>query len=147
MEQLILKNVKVLFTEFKNKDFGSSITIDVADDKIRSSVEEFVKEKNIKGGKLNVKDYTNPDTKEETKQLTLKLAEFASVLTANEELEGIDAIASQARKIGLGRGAVVDLVYSPFEYDNNFGKGVSASITAIKITTPAVSKNAADLLK
>lgn len=148
MESLNLKGVKVLFTEYNNADFGSSITLDVTDDSVRTEVEKFYTENNINKGVAKIKEYTNTETGETTKQYTIKLAEFVEVLPEGAEktgiIRGIDEVAKVARDIKLGRGATINIAIRPYEYNNTFGTGISASAVAIVIVKGADFKSAFD---
>lgn len=148
MESLTLKNVKVLFTEFENPNFGSSLTLDVTDDEVRKSIEDFYKKNSINKGVAKIKDYTNPETKETTKQFTIKIAEFVELVPENgsrdDALKGIREIASLARDIKFGRGAIINVAIRSYEYNNSFGAGVSASAVAVVIVKSADFKNALD---
>lgn len=142
--KLILKNVKLLFIEIKDKDFGSSITIDVTDDAIRNTIEEFY---NKEGLKPKFKDYTNKETGITTKQYSIKLATFVNVQDEAGNDYNLDALEVKAHDIKLGFGAEVNVAIRTYEYDNKFGKGKSASVSAMKIVKGAeIKDDMADLM-
>lgn len=128
--KLILKDVKLLFVEIKDKDFGSSITIDVTEDNLRKAIEEYYKAEGITP---KFKDYTNKETGVTTKQYSVKLASFVTVLDEAGAEYDLDALETKARDIKFTFGSHVNVAIRAYEYDNKFGKGKSASATAVKI--------------
>lgn len=148
MESLNLKGVKVLFTEYNNKDFGSSVTLDVTNDEVRSAIEKFYADNNINKGVAKIKEYTNTETGETTKQYSVKLADFVEVVpegkTREESIKGVDELAKVARDNKFGRGAIVNIAIRTYEYNNNFGQGISASAVAIVVVKGAEFKSALD---
>lgn len=122
--ELILTHVKVLFAELKDKGFGRNITIDATDPTIKSTIESWVTANNINGGKVKFKDYTNKDGVTTT-QYQLRLSDYTIIDGKNGETEA-----------ELGYGAIINLKARSFEYDNKFGKGVSANLKAIYIIEP-----------
>ena len=135
--KLILKNVKALFVEIKDKDFGSSITIDVTDDAVRSEIEQFF---TSNGLTPKFKDYTSKKG-ELTRQCSIKLAQFIKVQDVAGAEYDLDDLETKAREIGLAFGSIVNIAIRPYEYDNKFGKGKSASVSAIKIVKGAELKD------
>lgn len=148
MESLNLKGVKVLFTEYNNKDFGSSVTLDVTNDEVRSAIEKFYVDNNINKGVAKIKEYTNTETGVTTKQYSVKLADFVEVVpegkTKEESIKGVDELAKVARENNFGRGAIVNIAIRTYEYNNNFGQGISASAVAIVVVKGAEFKSALD---
>ena len=136
--KLIVKDVKTLFVEIKDKDFGSSITIDVTDDAIRNEIEQFY---TSNGLSPKFKDYTNKKTGEVTKQCSIKLASFVKVQDEAGVEFTLDELEDKAKIVGLGFGSIINLAIRPYEYDNKFGKGKSASVSAIKIVKNAEFKD------
>lgn len=130
-KELTLKHVNVLFAELVDKGYGRNITIDVTAPAILNAITTW---SNANGIKLKVKDYTDKKTGKVTKQYQLKLTDFTQVEGKNGETE-------QA----LGYGAVVNLVARAFDYDNKFGKGKSASLSAIFIVEPAKNNTMAKI--
>lgn len=138
MEKLVLKDVKVLFVEINDKDFGSSITIDVTDETVRSSIETYFNGESLKP---KFKDYTNKKTGEITKQFSVKLASFVKIQDETGNEYELDDIEKKLSQIKLAYGAIVNLAIRPYDYDNKFGKGRSASVSALKITKGAELKD------
>lgn len=136
--KLILKDVKLLFVEIKDKDFGSSITIDVTDDTVRKSIEDYYKAEGITP---KFKDYTNKETGVVTKQYSVKIASFASIQDEKGNEYSLDDAETKAREIKFVFGSLANIAVRAYEYDNKFGKGKSASATAIKITKGAELKD------
>lgn len=118
---LQLFNVKVIFADLEDRGFGRNIVIDATDPEVQNSIIEWVKENNINGGVAKFKDYTTKDG-EETKQYTFKLSQYT-------EFGGKDNLNEKA----LGFGAIINLVASAYEYENKFGKGISASLRAVYV--------------
>ena len=139
MENLIIKNAKLLFVEINDKDFGSSITIDVTEPEMQNLITDYY----TKAG-LNpkFKDYVNGKTGETTKQFSVKIASFANIQTEDGETLTLDDAENKVSAIKLGFGAIVNIAIKPYEYDNKFGKGKSASVSAIRIVKGAEIKNA-----
>ncbi|MBO7735182.1 MAG: hypothetical protein J6S67_21640 [Methanobrevibacter sp.] len=132
--KLILKDVKLLFVEIKDKDFGSSITIDVTDDKIRKAIEDYY---NAEGINPKFKEYTNKETGTVTKQYSIKLASFVKVQDEAGAEYDLDALETKAREVKFVFGSRVNVAIRAYEYDNKFGKGKSASVSAVKIVKGA----------
>lgn len=139
--KLVLKNVKLLFIEIKDKDFGSSITIDVSDAKVKSEIEAFYASQGITP---KFKDYTNEKTNESTKQFSVKLASFVKIQDEAGLDYDLDVIENNLHTAKLGYGAELNVAIRPYDYDNKFGKGRSASVSAIKIVKGAEFKDDMD---
>ena len=139
--KLILKGVKVLFVEINEPDFGSSITIDATDESIRQQIEAF---NNAQGLKTRFKEYVGKDGKS-TMQYSVRLAKFVSVQDeAGNTYDGLDAVEPVAKQIKFTFGSEINLAVKAYEYDNKFGKGKSASVSAIRIVKGAEVKNVMD---
>lgn len=123
-KELVLKHIKVVFAELEDKGFGTSLTLDVTEPSIQAQISEWVKANNINGGAARFKDYTNKDG-ETTKQYNIKLSNY-TVIKGKEE------------NMALGYGAIINLVARAYDYDNKFGKGTSASASAIYIVEPRI---------
>lgn len=124
-KELILKHVPIVFADTEDKKgFGKSITIDAGD--FKETIEAWVKENNINNGKANFKEYTNKEGVT-TLQYNFKLSDFT-------DIEGKDSTE-------LGYGAVVNLVASAYDYDNQFGKGTSASLRSIFVVEPRINSS------
>lgn len=120
---IVLKGVNVIFTELIDKGYGRSITIDATKPEIQKQITDWVKANNINGGTPKFKDYTDKEGKT-TKQYSFKLSEYTQI--AGKDLD----------EKSLGYGAVINLQARAFEYDNKFGKGISASLDGIFIIEP-----------
>ena len=118
---LQLFDIKVIFADLEDRGFGRNIVIDATDEKVQKAIIEWVKENNINGGEAKFKDYTDKEGKT-IKQYTFKLSQYT-------EFGGADNLNEKA----IGFGAVVNLLASAYEYDNKFGKGVSASLRAVYV--------------
>ena len=118
---LQLFDIKVIFADLEDRGFGRNIVIDATDEKVQKAITEWVKDNNINGGEAKFKDYTDKEGKT-TKQYTFKLSQYT-------EFGGADNLNEKA----IGFGAVVNLLASAYEYDNKFGKGVSASLRAVYV--------------
>lgn len=126
MENLTLKHVKVIFADLEDRGYGRSITIDVTDKDVKKQVEDWCEYTGVNGGNANIKEYKNKDGSV-TLQYNFKLSKFT-------EIEYKAGIAER-----LGFGAVINLTARAFEYDNKFGKGISASLATVFVVEPAVS--------
>lgn len=118
-KEIVLKHVKVVFAELEDKGFGVNITIDVTDPALQEQITKWVKENKINGGEPKFKDYTNKNG-ETVKQYNIKLSKYTEFDAKDPSFE-------------LGFGSVINLVARAYEYENKFGKGVSASVSAIYI--------------
>ena len=126
MKELTIKHANIIFSELKDKGYGLSITIDATDPAIKTSIETWCAENGITGGKAKIKEYVAKDGKK-TLQYQFKISEYTRI-QGKDEKWGMNE---------LGYGAVVNLTARAFEYDNKFGKGVSASLAGIFIVEPA----------
>ena len=123
-KELVLKHVKVLFVQLSDKDkFGKSITIDASEPDVRDKVIKWCKENKLSEPKF--KEYTNEKTNATTIQYSVKLAKFVEI--SDED--------------GLGYGAIVNLLIGAYDYENNFGKGVSKSVKSIFVVEPKKNNN------
>lgn len=118
-KDLVIKHVKVVFAELEDKGFGTSITIDVTDPALQEDITAWTKANNVNGGVARFKDYTTKDGVA-TKQYSIKLSKYTDFQAKEDGME-------------LGYGSVINLVAHPYDYDNKFGKGTSASASAIFI--------------
>lgn len=132
LTKLTLKNVNVIFANLVDEGFGCSITIDCTDEAIQKAITDWVKENNIgkgdKAGKANIKEY------EGKKQYSFKINDYT-------QFAGRDGLT----KDNLGFGSKISLVAQAFEYDNKFGKGISASLSAVLVESRAVTGADEDL--
>lgn len=121
-KELILKHATILFTELEDKGFGKNITIDVTDDSIRKTLEDWANESGIT---LKMRDYTKKDGTV-TKQCQIKLSKFITIGGKDDQYD----------EKNLGFGALVNLILVSYEYDNKFGKGKTACVSTIYIVEP-----------
>ena len=133
---IVIKNAKVVFADLEDKGFGKSITIEVTPE-IKTQIEAWVKENNINGGTPKFKEYTNEKTKETTTQYTFKFSKYTQIASEVEESEGY----------GIRYGATINLQARAYEYDNKFGKGISASLSGVYVVNPAQNSMMANLAK
>ena len=123
---LTIKHAKVIFADLEDRGYGRSITIDVTDPELADLIKDWCKATGVNGGKANIKEYKDEDGNV-TLQYAFKLSKYSNI----QYKEGI------AERLGYG--AIINLTARSFEYDNKFGKGVSASLAAVFVVEPAVS--------
>jgi len=135
-----ITSAKVVFANLEDEGFGKSITIDVTDQALQDQISKWVKDNNIgKGanaGKANFKEYEKDGNK--TIQYSFKIND-------NTKFAGLNGLTEQ----NLGYGATVSLVAQSFYYDNKFGKGYSASLSAVLVekgNTTSADGDLSDLL-
>ena len=121
-KELILKHVPIVFADTEDKGFGKSITIDAGE--FKDVIEKWVKDNNINGGVAKFKEYTNKEGIT-TLQYNFKISKYT-------EIDGKDSTE-------LGFGAVINLIASAYDYDNQFGKGTSASLRLIFVVEPRIN--------
>ena len=126
-KELILKHVKVIFAELEDKGFGRNLTIDATEPEIQKQISEWVKTNKINGGVAKFKDYTNKDGIT-TKQYNFKFSDYTDIAGKEEATD-------------LGYGAVVNILAKAYEYDNKFGKGISASLASVYVVEPKINSN------
>lgn len=130
---LVLKDVKVLFSEFnKDSQYGRSITIDATDPSVQQKIADWygVNEVGkIKSGRnANASDYDGkPKFREynDVKQFTFKLNKNTDPAFTSE-IEG-------ASLKDVRYTAKINLVAQAFKFNNQFGNGISESVVAIKL--------------
>jgi len=125
LEKLKLQNLKVIFANLTDEGFGTSITVDVTDEEVKTKIANWVKANKIgkeTPGVAKFKEYTPEESEETTIQYAFKINDFT-------KFQGLDGLTKES----LSYGAVIDLVANPFPYDNKFGKGVSSSLSAVLI--------------
>ncbi len=122
--KLKLEHVSIVFANLVDDGFGRSLTIDVTDKEVRDKVEKWVKTNKIgkgdKAGVPNFKEYEGKNGK--TIQYAIKISDFT-------QFAGLSGLTKE----NLGFGAKVSFVAQAFEYDNKFGKGVSANLSAVLV--------------
>lgn len=129
--KIYLKGVKVVFANIEDEGFGRSITIDATDKETKKAIEAWVKENKIgkeHPGEANFKTY------EDTIQYSFRLND-------NTKFVGRSGLTEK----DLGYGATVSLAANAFDYDNKYGKGTSASLSAVVIEKGKSSGADADL--
>jgi len=114
-----IKNAKVIFATLQDEGFGRSIVIDVTDKELQTAIEGWVKANKI--GKANP-GVANFKTYEDTVQYNFRLNDSTKIVYRSGVSEG-----------SLGYGAVISLSANAFEYNNKFGKGTSASLSAVVV--------------
>lgn len=133
MQELILKDVKIIFAELEDKGFGRNIVIDATDKAIQDVINDYYAEFNIGGGKPKFKDYTDKEGKT-TKQFTIKISDYC-------DFDGKDGLGES----DLRYGAKVNVLIKSYEWDNSFGKGVSARAQSIYVVEGGVKTNMAKI--
>lgn len=135
-QKIKLGGMKVIFANLVDEGFGKSITVDVTEEKYQKAITDWVKANNIgKGanaGKPNFKEYTKDGNT--TVQYSFKIND-------NTRFAGLNGLSEQ----NLGYGATIALVAQAFDYDNKFGKGTSASLSAVVVEKGATTGADADL--
>lgn len=135
--KLVLRDAKVIFANLTDEGFGTSITIDATDEKVRDQISEWVATNKIgkdNPGVANFKEYIPEDSDEVTYQFSFKINDYT-------KYKGMEALTKE----NLGYGAMIDLVANPFFFDNKFGKGVSQSLSAVLIKSGTQSSADADM--
>jgi len=130
---ITLKHVNVVFSELTDAGYGRSITIDASDKAVQDAIKTWAKENKVNGGVAKFKEYTNKDGKT-TIQYTFKLSDYT-------KFDGKDGLGED----DLGYNAVINLVARAFEYDNKFGKGISASLAAVYVVEGAPNNTMANI--
>lgn len=130
--KLKLEHVSIVFANLIDDGFGRSLTIDVTDKEVQDKITKWVKDNNIgkgdKAGKPNFKEY------EGKLQYAIKISDYTKFAGLNDLTQN-----------DLGFSAKVSLVAQAFEYDNKFGKGVSANLSAVLVEERAKTSADADL--
>lgn len=129
MEELIIKNAKIIFAELEDAGYGKNIVIDASDIDLQEQIAKFYKDAKIGDGTAKFKLYKNKDGSE-VKQFTLKLSEYT-------DIEGKDGLGAS----DLRYGAIVNILVRTYDWDNKFGKGRSARAQSIFVVKPGVKTN------
>lgn len=131
-----LSGLKVIFANLEDEGFGKSITVDATDPTVQKEISDWVKKNNIGKGKnagvANFKEYEKDDT------VTIQ---YSFRMNDNTKIAGLNGL----DKDSLGYGSVVSIVANAFEYNNKFGKGFSASLSAVLVERAATTGGDADL--
>lgn len=131
-ERIRLNGAKVVFANLDDTGFGRSITIDATGADVQKEITDWVKENNIgKGDKAGVPNFKEYEGK---KQYAFKINDYT-------RYAGLNGLTIN----NLGFGARVSLIAQAFTYDNKFGKGTSASLTAVVVEKAADSASDGDL--
>lgn len=133
MQELIIKDVKIIFAELEDKGYGRNIVIDATDENLQKVITDYYEEFNIGSGTPKFKDYTTKDGKT-VKQFTIKISDYC-------DIEGKDGLGES----DLRYGAKVNVLIKAYEWDNSFGKGVSARAMDIYIVEGGVKTNMAKI--
>lgn len=129
--KLKLEHINIVFANLKDEGFGKSLTIDVTDKEIQKKITAWVKENKIgktTPGEVKFKEY------EGKLQYAFKISDYT-------QFAGLNGLT----KDNLGFGAKISLVAQSFEYDNKFGKGVSANLSAVLVEDRAKTSADADM--
>lgn len=129
--KIYIKNVRVIFATLEDEGFGRSITIDATDKDIKKGIEDWVKANKIgkdHPGEANFKTY------EDVIQYNFRLNDKTKFVYRSGVPEG-----------SLSYGAEISLSANAFEYNNKFGKGFSASLSAVVVEKAASTGADADI--
>lgn len=129
--KLKLEHVSIVFANLEDEGFGRSLTIDVTDKEVQEKISAWVKENKVgkkEPGVANFKEY------EGKHQYAFKISDFT-------RFAGLNGLAKE----DLGFSAKVSLVAQAFAYDNKFGKGVSANLSAVLVEERAKTGADADM--
>lgn len=129
--KLKLEHVSIVFANLEDEGFGRSLTIDVTDKEIQDKITAWVKENKIgktTPGVVKFKEY------EGKLQYAFKISDFT-------QFAGLNGLT----KDNLGFSAKISLVAQSFAYDNKFGKGVSANLSAVLVEERAKTGADADM--
>lgn len=138
--KLKLKNVKVEFWNKGNEKFKPSIVISADDPAVKKKITQWVEDNRIGEGKLAGKAIFGKYTPDGEDGKTYYRYSFR--VTDRTKIKGVNNLGAS----DIGRGSRVSLVANAFEYKTQFGSGVSKSVTAIKVLTPADDSNDRDLV-
>jgi len=133
MEELIIKNAKIIFAELEDKGFGRNIVIDVTDKELQDLIVDYYKAEKIGKGKPTFKDYTNKDGKTTT-QFTIKLSDYC-------DIEGKDGLGAK----DLRYGSEVNVLIKTYAWKNSFGEGISARAQDIYVLKAGAKANMAKI--
>jgi len=129
--KLKLEHVSIVFANLEDEGFGRSLTIDVTDKAIQDKITAWIKENKIgktTPGVAKFKEY------EGKYQYAFKISDYT-------QFAGLNGLT----KDNLGFAAKVSIVAQSFAYDNKFGKGVSANLSAVLVEERAKTGADADM--
>lgn len=124
MDKIKLNNAKIIFANLKDDGYGKSITIDATSPEVQKQITEWVEVNKIgktEPGVPKFKEY-QPEQGDKVIQYSFRINDYTKFV-------GINGLTKE----DLGYGAEVSLIAQAFEYNNKFGKGVSASLSAVLI--------------
>ena len=133
MEELIIKNAKIIFAELEDAGYGKNIVIDVTDKELQDLITDYYKAEKIGTGKPKFKDYTNKDGKT-VKQFTIKLSDYC-------DIEGKDGLGAKY----LRYGTEVNILIKPYAWKNSFGEGISARAQDLYVVKAGAKTNMAKI--
>ncbi|MBR2994109.1 hypothetical protein IKF43_01790 [Candidatus Saccharibacteria bacterium] len=137
--KLTLKNVKVEFWNKGNEKFKPSIVISADDPAVKKKITQWVEDNRVGEGKLAGKAIFGKYTPDGEDGKTYYRYTFR--VTDRTKIQGINGLGVS----DIGRGSRVSLMANAFGYKTQFGSGVSKSVTAIKVLTPADDSNDKDM--
>lgn len=132
---LVLKNVRVEFWNKGDEKYKPSLVISADDPAVRAKISKWVEDNRVGEGKdagKAVFSTYQPDGEEGETYFR-----YLFRVTDKTRIGGINNLT----KSDLGRGSRVSIVVNAFQYASKFGTGVSKSVAAIKILTPANNSN------
>lgn len=138
--KLVLKNVKVEFWNKGDEKFKPSLVISADDPAVKAKITQWVEDNRIGKGELAGKAIFGkyePDGKDGK-----TYCRYSIRVTDRTKIRGINGLTES----DLGRGSRVSIVVNAFQYATQFGTGVSKSVAAIKILTPADDSNDKDMV-
>lgn len=129
--KLKLEHVSIVFANLEDEGFGRSLTIDVTDKDIQDQITAWVKENKIGKTTPGVAKFKEYEGKH---QYAFKISDYTQFM-------GKDGLTKE----NLGFGAKISLIAQSFAYDNKFGKGVSANLSAVLVEERAKTSADADM--
>lgn len=139
--KLILKDVPVIFSHFNDPKFGNQLTLDVTNIELQNQITTWYAQNKIGKGEPIYRPYVNQEDNTQTTEFSIKLSPYCTIVDESDnEINMADASATT-----LPRGTVINLMARAYEYNNNFGKGISSSISAIVIKTKPTNQKSQDL--
>ncbi len=137
--KLVLKNVKVEFWNKGDERFKPSLVISADDPSVKSKITQWVADNRVGAGELTGKALFGKYTPKDGSGKTYLRYSFR--VTDKTKFKGINNLGLS----DLGRGSRVSIIVNAFRYNSAFGDGVSKSVAAVKILTPASNSNDGDM--
>lgn len=126
LQKLTVKDTKIVFSHLNDPKFGSQITVTLNPDQVNDVTMWYT---NNNFNKVPYfKEYTNPKTNETSIQFTIKLSKFLTFVTPDGAEKKIEELTNE----DIAFGTKVSFIAYAYEYKNNFGEGVTSSITILK---------------